>query len=74
MRRCLPWFWSLGEGCWRTFAASGAEGLSFRLDFVCLPSIRLVSIVPGALILKMIRQGAPIAPVANAALAALADC
>ena len=28
------WFWSLGEGCWQTFAASGAEGLSFRLDFV----------------------------------------
>jgi hypothetical protein len=66
------WFWSLGEGCWRTFAASGAEGLSFRLDFVCLPSILLVSVVPGALMLKMIRQGAPIAPIATTALAALA--
>lgn len=66
------WFWSLGEGCWRTFAASGAEGLSFRLDFVCLPSILLVSVVPGALMLKMIRQGAPIAPVTTTALAALA--
>jgi len=66
------WFWSLGEGCWRTFAASGAEGLSFRLDLLCLPSIMLVSVVPGALMLKMIRQGAPIAPVATTALAALA--
>lgn len=66
------WFWSLGEGCWRTFAASGAEGLSFRLDFLCLPSILLISVVPGALILKMISQGAPIAPVTTTALAALA--
>jgi hypothetical protein len=66
------WFWSLGEGCWRTFAASGAEGLSFRLDFVCLPSILLASVVPGALMLRMIRQGAPIAPVTTTALAALA--
>ncbi|NJO35096.1 MAG: DUF1109 domain-containing protein, partial [Rhodospirillales bacterium] len=40
--------------------------------FVCLPSILLVSIVPGALMLKMIRRGAPIAPITTAALAALA--
>lgn len=66
------WFWSLSEGCWQTFAASGAEGLSFRLDFICLPSILLVSVVPGALLLKMIRQSAPIAPVTTTALAALA--
>ncbi len=66
------WFWSLGEGCWRTFVASGAEGLSFRLDFVCLPSILLVSLVPGVLMLTMIRRGAPIAPVTTTALAALA--
>jgi len=56
------WFWSLGEGCWRTFVTSGAEGLSFRLDFLCFPSILLVSVVPGALI----------APVTTTALAALA--
>jgi hypothetical protein len=66
------WFWSLGEGCWQTFAASGAEGLSFRIDFVCLPSILLVGILPGAVILKMIRQGAPIAPTTTTALATLA--
>lgn len=66
------WFWSLGEGCWQTFAASGAEGLSFRIDFVCLPSILLVGILPGAVILTMIRQGAPIAPTTTTALATLA--
>jgi len=66
------WFLSLGEGCWRSFAAGGTEGLSFRLDFVCLPSILLVSLLPGALMLKMIRRGAPIAPITTTALAALA--
>jgi hypothetical protein len=66
------WFLSLGEGCWRSFAAGGTEGLSFRLDFVCLPSILLVSLVPGALMLLMIRRGAPIAPITTTALAALA--
>lgn len=66
------WFWSLGEGCWRTFVVSGAEGLSFRVDLVCLPSILLVSVVPGALILNMIRKGAPLTPATTTALAALA--
>jgi hypothetical protein len=66
------WFLTLGEGCWRSFLHAGTQGLQFRLDFVCFPSIVLVSLVPGALILVMIRQAAPIAPVTTAALAALA--
>jgi hypothetical protein len=66
------WFWSLGEGCWRSFVQGGVQGLEFQLDLACLPSILLVSVVPGALILIMIRQGAPIAPVTTTALAALA--
>jgi hypothetical protein len=67
------WFLSLGEGCWRSFAAGGTEGLSFRLDFVCLPSILFASLVPGTLMLLMIRRGAPIAPITTTALAALAS-
>jgi hypothetical protein len=66
------WSGSLGEGCWQSFVQQGAQGLHFQLDFVCFPSILLVSVVPGALILMMIRQGAPIAPVTTTALAALA--
>jgi hypothetical protein len=66
------WFWSLGEGCWRSFVQGGAQGLQFQLDLACLPNILLVSIVPGVLILIMIRRGAPIAPVTTTALAALA--
>src|SRR5262249_47380921 len=66
------WVFSLGEGCWHSFMHAGAQGLRFQLDFVCFPSILLVSIVPAVLILIMIRQAAPIAPVSTTALATLA--
>jgi len=66
------WFFSLGEGCRQSIVHAGALGLRFQLDFLCFPSILLVSIVPGTLILVMIRHGAPIAPVSTSALAALA--
>ena len=66
------WLASLGEGCWQSFLQAGAQGLRIRPDFLCFPSILLVSIVPGTLILVMIRHGAPIAPVSTSALAALA--
>jgi hypothetical protein len=66
------WFWSLGEGCWQSFVQDGAQALALQLDLVCFPSILLIGIVPGVLILMMIRQGAPIAPGAATALAALA--
>jgi len=66
------WFFCLGEGCWQSFVHAGALGLRFQLDFLCFPSILLVSIVPAALILIMIRHAAPIAPVSTTALATLA--
>jgi hypothetical protein len=66
------WFLSLGEGCWQSFVAARGEGLQFQQDFLCFPSIALVSIVPAALILIMIRQAAPIAPVTTTALGVLA--
>jgi hypothetical protein len=66
------WLWSLGEGCWQSFVQGGVAGLGLQLDLVCFPSILLISIVPAALILVMIRRGAPVAPVAATALGALA--
>jgi hypothetical protein len=66
------WIGSLGEGCWRSFVQGGAQGLQLQWDLVCFPSILLVSIVPGALMLTMIRRGAPIAPLTTTALATLA--
>ncbi|MGH6814325.1 MAG: NrsF family protein [Hyphomicrobiaceae bacterium] len=66
------WLASLGEGCWRSWVRLGAAGLDMQPDLICFPSILLVSVVPGALILWMIRRGAPITPVAATALATLA--
>jgi hypothetical protein len=66
------WMGSLGEGCWQSFVQGGAQGLQLQWDLVCFPSILLIGIVPGALILWMIRRGAPIAPLTTAALATLA--
>jgi hypothetical protein len=66
------WFFTLGEGCWQSFVQTGTQGLRFQLDFGCFPSIVLVSLVPGALILVMLRHAAPIAQVTTAALGALA--
>jgi hypothetical protein len=66
------WFLCLGEGCWQSFVEASGQGLPFQRDFLCFPSIVLVSVVPVALMLVMIRQGAPIAPVITTALGALA--
>lgn len=63
------WLGSLAEGCWRGWGSGVA---SLRPDLVCLPNIVLASLVPGGLILYMIRRGAPLAPALTAALAALA--
>ena len=66
------WLGSLGEGCWRAWLHAGPGGLALQPDFVCFPSILLISVVPGVLIFAMIRRGAPIAPISTTALAALA--
>lgn len=66
------WLGSLGEGCWRDWVGSGPDGLTLQLDFLCFPTIVAVSIAPAVLIFSMLRQGAPIAPVATTALGTLA--
>jgi hypothetical protein len=63
------WLGSLGEGCWRAWIA---DRLSFGFDLVCFPNIVVAGLVPGGLILYMVRRGAPLAPVLTTALAALA--
>ncbi|MEW5962727.1 MAG: DUF1109 domain-containing protein [Pseudomonadota bacterium] len=67
------WLGSLGTGCWQSWMRAGPDGLSLAPDLICFPSILLVSIVPGLLILAMVRRGAPIAPVTTTMLAALAS-
>lgn len=66
------WLGSLGAGCWQDWLRWGANGLTLQPDFVCFPNIVMAGLVPGALILYMIRRGAPLAPMLTTALAALA--
>lgn len=66
------WLASLGGGCWQAWIQNGPTGLTIVPDLLCFPSIMLVGIVPGILILAMIRRGAPIAPITTVFLAMLA--
>lgn len=66
------WLASLGQSCWQDWIEFGDAGLRITPDPVCLPIIAAVSIVPGALMLVMLRAAAPVAPVTTVALGTLA--
>jgi len=66
------WLASLGEGCWRNFVALGADGLTLRTDWDCLPPAILIGIVPAIAMMAMLRRGAPLLPRISIALGALA--
>lgn len=66
------WLASLGEGCWRQWVQKGPEGLVLQVDLTCFQNITMVSIFPAIVILIMIRQGAPLAPMSTTGLATLA--
>ena len=66
------WLVSLGEGCWRNWAALGADGLALRADWDCLPPAILIGIVPAIVMVMMLRRGAPLLPRVSIALGALA--
>lgn len=66
------WLGSLGESCIQDWIRAGPEGLRLEWDWVCIPSIALVGLVPAAAMVMMLRRGAPLAPSATLALGALA--
>jgi hypothetical protein len=66
------WLASLGEGCWRNWVALGANGLTLRADWDCLPPAILIGIVPSIAMVVMLRRGAPLLPRVSIALGALA--
>jgi hypothetical protein len=68
----VVWLATLGEGCWRDWLRYGPEGLTLQLDYLCFPSILIVSVAPAIVIFLMIRRAAPIAPITTTALATLA--
>ena len=66
------WLGSLSLGCFQAWLRFGPGGLSIHLDWMCLPAIVLVGIVPAIVISLMLRRGAPLTPHLTTALAGLA--
>jgi hypothetical protein len=66
------WLATLGEGCWRNWIAIGANGLTLRPDWDCLPPAILIGIVPSIAMVMMLRRGAPLLPRVSIALGAVA--
>ena len=66
------WLASVGHGCVQDWLQLGADGLTIRPDWDCLPMATIIGIVPAAAIVAMLRKGAPLYPRLTLALAALA--
>ena len=66
------WLGSLGRGCVQDWIQLGRPGLSLQPDWVCLPSIVLVGLVPAFAMAIMLRRGAPLTPYLTTALGGLA--
>jgi hypothetical protein len=67
------WLGSLGEGCMHDWSRLGADGLLVRSDWDCVPSAIVVSIPSAAIMLVMLRRGAPVFPRLRLGLGALAS-
>jgi hypothetical protein len=66
------WLSSLGEGCVSDWLRLGAGGLKLRADWDCAPAALILSIIPAAVMVAMLRRGAPLMPRVSVALGALA--
>lgn len=66
------WVVSVGHGCVQDWLRFGADGLTIRPDWECLPSATVIGIVPAVAMVVMLRKGAPLCPRLTLALGALA--
>jgi len=66
------WLASVGQGCVQDWLRFGADGLTIRPDWDCLPPATVIGIVPAIVLVIMLRKGAPLRPRVTLALAALA--
>ena len=66
------WLASVGNGCVQDWIRLGADGLTIRPDWDCLPMAAIIGIIPGAAIVVMLRKGASLHPRVTLGLAALA--
>lgn len=66
------WLASVGHGCIQDWLRLGADGLTIRPDWDCLPMATIIGIIPAAAIIVMLRRAAPLFPRLTLTLAALA--
>jgi hypothetical protein len=67
------WLASLGTSCLNDWLRLGADGLAVRPDWECAPAGLLLSVVPAAAMVAMLRRGVPLTPRFTLALGALAS-
>jgi Negative regulator of sigma F len=66
------WLASLGRECAAEWLRVGANSLSFRVGWECLPPAALIGVVPAIVLVAMLRRGAPLYPRSTVMLGALA--
>jgi len=66
------WLGSVGLGCMQDWLRLGADGLTLRPDWDCLPSATIIGIVPAIAMVIMLRKGAALHPRLTLASGALA--
>jgi len=66
------WLISIGKGCIDDWIRSGPQGLELHIDWMCMPPMAWVGIVPVIAMVVMLRRGAPLMPRVTVALGGLA--
>ncbi len=66
------WLAAVLSGSVQDWMSAGSAGLALRSDWRCVAGILMVGAVPGLVMARMLRRGAPLAPRTTTALAALA--
>lgn len=66
------WLVSIGKGCIEDFTRLGFAGLTVKIDWMCIPPLAWVGIVPILVMVVMLRRGAPLMPGMTLALGGLA--
>ncbi len=66
------WLASLGEACIHDWLQLGSHGIRLRADVDCAVPAIVMSIVPGAMMILMLRRGAPLIPRITLSLGMLA--
>jgi hypothetical protein len=66
------WLVSIGKGCIDDWVRLGAAGLTVKIDWMCIPPLAWIGIVPAIAMVVMLRRGAPLMPRVTVALGGLA--